>query len=115
MAKNTKIEWSDASWNPITGCSAISAGCQNCYAERMSKRLAGRFGYPAEPNNFDVTFHPDKLKDPLKWKKPQRVFVCSMSDLFHEDVPFYTNDSNKVSLKSIMKVITKNSQLYLRI
>jgi protein gp37 len=82
----TKIEWADATWNPITGCTKISPGCQNCYAERMSKRLAGRCGYPAE-EPFKVTIHPDKIDEPLKWKKPRRVFVCSMSDLFHKEVP----------------------------
>lgn len=83
----SKIEWTDTTWNPITGCTKISDGCKNCYAERMSKRLAGRCGYPKD-NPFQVTLHPDKLKDPLKWKKPRRVFVNSMSDLFHDDVPF---------------------------
>lgn len=86
MAK-TKIDWADTVWNPVTGCTKISEGCRNCYAERMSKRLAGRCGYPkAKP--FNVTLHPDKLEEPLKWKKPQRIFVCSMGDLFHKDVPF---------------------------
>ena len=73
-------------WNPVTGCTKISAGCQHCYAERMSKRLAGRFGYPAD-EPFRVTLHPDKIDKPLHWKKPRKVFVCSMGDLFHEDVP----------------------------
>jgi protein gp37 len=82
----TKIEWADATWNPITGCTKISPGCANCYAEKMSKRLAGRCGYPAD-EPFKVTIHPDKIDEPLKWKKPRRVFVCSMSDLFHKDVP----------------------------
>lgn len=82
----TKIEWAEETWNPVTGCSPISEGCRNCYAERMSKRLAGRCGYPAD-DPFRVTLHPHKLDEPLKWKKPRRVFVCSMGDLFHEDVP----------------------------
>lgn len=82
----TKIEWAESSWNPITGCTKISPGCRNCYAERMARRLAGRCGYPAN-NPFKVTLHPDRLEEPLKWKKPRRVFVCSMGDLFHEDVP----------------------------
>ena len=82
----TKVEWADETWNTISGCSKISSGCLNCYAERMSKRLAGRYGYPTAPHNFDVTLHPDKLNEPLRWKKPRRVFVCSMGDLFHEDV-----------------------------
>ena len=82
----TRIEWAEETWNPVTGCTPISPGCANCYAQRMANRLAGRFGYPAE-NPFHVTLHPDKLKDPLKWKKPRQVFMCSMGDLFHEDVP----------------------------
>lgn len=90
----TKIEWvknSDGTpgktWNPVTGCTKISEGCQNCYAERMSKRLAGRCGYPAD-NPFKVTLHSDRLNQPLQWKKPRRIFVCSMGDLFHPDVPY---------------------------
>lgn len=84
---NTKIEWAEKTWNPVTGCTKASEGCANCYAERMSKRLAGRVGYPAD-EPFKVTLHPDRLKEPLRWKKPARIFVCSMSDLFHEDIPF---------------------------
>lgn len=82
----TKIEWAEETWNPVTGCSPMSEGCRNCYAERMSKRLAGRCGYPAD-DPFKVTMHEDRLGEPLRWKKPRRVFVCSMGDLFHEDVP----------------------------
>jgi protein gp37 len=82
----TKIEWATDTWNPITGCTKISEACQNCYAERMSKRLAGRCGYP-EGEPFRVTLHPDKLDQPMRWKKPRMIFVCSMGDLFHEDVP----------------------------
>lgn len=78
---STKIEWTDETWNPITGCRKISDGCKNCYAERMAKRLAGRYGYPAD-DPFKPTFHEDRLKIPLKWKKPRRIFVCSMSDFF---------------------------------
>ena len=84
----TKIEWTDETWNPVTGCTKVSAGCKNCYAERMSKRLAGRYGYPAD-DPFRVTLHPDRIGWPLHWRKPRRVFVCSMGDLFHEDVPLY--------------------------
>ena len=81
----TKIEWADESWNPITGCTPISDGCKNCYAKRMAQRLKGRAGYPLD-DPFRVTFHPDRLDQPLKWKKPRRIFVVSMGDLFHEDV-----------------------------
>jgi protein gp37 len=89
----TKIEWTHRqgttgiTWNPITGCTKISEGCKHCYAEKMSKRLAGRFGYPAD-DPFAVTPHFDKFDAPLKWRKPRTVFVCSMGDLFHEDVGF---------------------------
>lgn len=83
----TKIEWTERTWNPITGCTAISPGCANCYARRMAHRLAGRVGYPAAPNEFDVTLRPERLGEPLSWRKPSTVFVCSMADLFHKDVP----------------------------
>ena len=84
---NSKIDWTDKVWNPVTGCTKVSPGCANCYAERQSKRHAGRFGYPAD-EPFRVTLHPDRMDMPMKWKKPWRVFVNSMSDLFHPDVPF---------------------------
>jgi len=83
----SKIEWCDVTWNPITGCTPISEGCQNCYAARMANRLQGRFGYPAKPNQFDVTVHTDKMQNPPKWRGGKKIFVCSMSDLFHDDVP----------------------------
>ena len=83
----TKIEWCDETWNPITGCTPISEGCQNCYARRMARRLAGRYGYPEAPNHFDVELHMDKIVNPPKWKSGKKVFVCSMSDLFHDLIP----------------------------
>ena len=83
---DTKISWCDKSWNPITGCSPASEGCKFCYAKRMATRLRGRYGYPKD-NPFAVTLHPDKLLEPLKWKKPQVIFICSMGDWMHEDVP----------------------------
>jgi len=85
MGSNSKIEWTQATWNPITGCSKVSEGCANCYAKRMAKRLAGRFGYPKD-DPFRVTLHPDRLDQPFGWKKPKVIFVCSMGDLFHEDL-----------------------------
>jgi protein gp37 len=84
MAKS-KIEWTDAVWNPVTGCTKISPGCDHCYAERMAKRLAGRCGYDRD-KPFGVTIHMDRLNEPFHWRKPRRVFVCSMGDLFHGDV-----------------------------
>lgn len=85
--KTTKIEWTDKTWNPITGCTKKSTGCIHCYAEIMAKRLMA-MGQPKYSNGFAVTLHEQCLKDPLGWKKPHNIFVCSMSDLFHEDVPF---------------------------
>ena len=84
MSKS-KIEWTDAVWNAVTGCTKVSTGCAHCYAERMSKRSVGRCGYPKD-NPFKVTLHPDKLEEPLRWTKPRKIFVNSMSDLFHDDV-----------------------------
>ena len=86
MSANTKIEWCNASWSPITGCSKISEACTHCYAERMSHRLSGRFGYPKTPNQFKLTFHANKLTQPVVWKKPKLIFVVSMGDVFHPDV-----------------------------
>lgn len=87
----TKIEWADVTWNPVTGCSKISDGCVNCYAERMARRLAGRYGYPKE-KPFRPTVHENLFRLPFKWKKPRRIFVCSMGDLFHSEVGFETID-----------------------
>ncbi len=81
----TRIEWADKTWNPVSGCTKISEGCQNCYAERMAKRLAGRCGYH-ENTPFQTTYHQNRIDNPQKWIKSQRVFVCSMGDLFHQDV-----------------------------
>jgi protein gp37 len=82
----TSIEWADCTWNALTGCTKISPGCKNCYAERMSKRLK-LMGQPNYQNEFTLTLHPHMLELPLKWKTPKRVFVNSMSDLYHKDVP----------------------------
>ena len=81
----TKIDWCDEVWNPVTGCTKISPGCDHCYAERMAKRLAGRCGY-LKNNPFKITLHPERLSIPLRWRKPRRIFVNSMGDLFHEQV-----------------------------
>jgi protein gp37 len=86
MAQATSIEWTDATWNPVTGCTKISPGCKHCYAERMAHRLK-LMGQPRYRNGFKVTLQPDLLEQPLRWKEPRLVFVNSMSDLFHEDVP----------------------------
>ena len=86
MAMNSKIEWTQCTWNPVTGCTKISPGCLNCYAERMARRLRA-MGQPNYRNGFDVTLHPHTLELPLRWRQPRTVFVNSMSDLFHRDVP----------------------------
>ncbi|NIA07620.1 MAG: DUF5131 family protein [Actinobacteria bacterium] len=86
MGIDSKIEWTESTWNPVTGCTKISSGCLNCYAERMALRLKA-MGQKNYRNGFKVTCHPHALDIPLRWKKPQMVFVNSMSDLFHEDVP----------------------------
>lgn len=83
----TSIEWTEVTWNPVTGCTPVSPACEHCYARRMAKRLAGRGGYPAAPHEFDVTIHSKRLSEPLAWKTPRRVFVVSMGDLFHAHVP----------------------------
>jgi protein gp37 len=86
MGTNTAIEWTESTWNPVTGCTKISAGCAHCYAERMARRLQA-MGQVNYRNGFDVATHENMLDRPLKWRKPQGIFVNSMSDLFHEDVP----------------------------
>lgn len=113
MGANSKIEWTDATWSPVTGCTPISAGCQNCYAARMAKRLAGRCGYPAD-EPFRVTFHPERLDEPLHWRKPRRVFVVSMGDLFHKDVPFgwttHVFDAIRDCQKHTFQILTKRPE-----
>lgn len=86
MSQLTKIEWTDATWNPVRGCSKISPGCKYCYAERFAERFRGVKGHPFE-QGFDLTLIPEKLAEPLRWATPRMVFVNSMSDLFHEKVP----------------------------
>ena len=83
--KKSKIEWTDATWNPVTGCNKVSPGCKHCYAETMAKRLHA-MKQPRYRNSFKVTLQPDLLGDPLRWKKPRNIFVNSMSDLFHEKI-----------------------------
>ncbi|MCM2250276.1 MAG: phage Gp37/Gp68 family protein [Geothrix sp.] len=87
MAYNSGIEWTESTWNPITGCNKVSPGCQHCYAERMAMRLQA-MGTPQYARGFEVTLQPAALELPLGWKRPQTIFVNSMSDLFHEKVPF---------------------------
>lgn len=100
--KTTKIEWTDKTWNPITGCTKHSTGCQHCYAEIMSRRLKA-MGIEKYANGFNLTLHEDNLDEPKAWKKPHNIFVCSMSDLFHKDVPDWFIDK-------VMLTITKTPQ-----
>jgi protein gp37 len=85
MARST-IEWTECTWNPVTGCTKVTAGCRHCYAERMAKRLQA-MGQPAYARGFELTLHRERLRLPLGWKRPSTIFVNSMSDLFHEDIP----------------------------
>ncbi len=86
MSENSKIEWTDSTWNPVRGCSKVSPGCAHCYAETFAERFRGVRGHPFE-FGFDLRLVPEKLGDPIRWSRPRKIFVNSMSDLFHEDVP----------------------------
>jgi protein gp37 len=86
MGEKSSIEWTEATWNPLTGCTKVSPGCQNCYAERLSFRLKA-MGQPNYSQGFELALHENSLDTPLHWKKPMKIFVNSMSDLFHEEVP----------------------------
>jgi protein gp37 len=86
MADKSAIEWTDASWNPVTGCTKISPGCDNCYALRFAERFRGTPGHPFE-HGFDLTLKPARLEQPLAWRQPRKIFVNSMSDLFHKEIP----------------------------
>ncbi len=112
MATKTKIEWTDATWNPVRGCSKISPGCKHCYAETFAERFRGVKGHPYE-QGFDLRLVPDKLFEPFSWAKPSMVFVNSMSDLFHEDVPDdYIAQVTRVMMEAnwhTYQVLTKRS------
>lgn len=114
MAIST-IEWTELTWNPTSGCDKISAGCKNCYAEVMSKRLQA-MGLPKYANGFDLTLHPKELTTPFKWKKPKKVFVNSMSDLFHPNVPeLFIQKVFKVmndTPQHIYQILTKRSERF---
>jgi protein gp37 len=111
---NTKIEWTDSTWNPITGCTKISSGCAHCYAEKMANRLKA-MGMTKYKNGFSLTLHPKSLNEPYSWKKPRMVFVNSMSDLFHEDIDFnYIRKIFEVmndNPKHIFQVLTKRGNM----
>lgn len=113
MAQHSHIEWTQATWNPVTGCSKISAGCKNCYAERFALRLQ-KMRIPHYKNGFKVTIHRDLLNLPKQWRSPRMIFVNSMSDLFHEDVPLEFIQKNFSTMRDcpqhIFQVLTKRSQ-----
>lgn len=113
MATRSRIEWTFRTWNPVTGCNAVSNGCKHCYAERMARRLQA-MGVEKYRHGFKVTPHPGVLEDPLKWKKPQVIFVNSMSDMFHQDIPFdYVRRVFEVIEKAeqhVFQMLTKRSK-----
>jgi protein gp37 len=112
MSEQSKIEWTEATWNPVRGCTKISDGCKHCYAETFAERFRGVKGHPYE-QGFDLRLVPEKLAEPLRWRNPKMIFVNSMSDLFHENVP----DEYVVALAGVMvaakwhtyQVLTKRS------
>lgn len=101
MALKSTIEWTESTWNPVTGCTKVSPGCANCYAERLALRLKA-MGQPNYSNGFDIAFHEKALELPLRWKTPQVIFVNSMSDLFHKDI-------STDFIKKVFKVMNKAS------
>ena len=114
MADRSHIEWTDATWNPATGCTKISAGCDNCYAERFSERFRGVEDHPFE-KGFDLTLKPARLSQPLRWRKSRMIFVNSMSDLFHKKIPIdYIDkvfDVMEEADQHVYQVLTKRSSL----
>ena len=114
MAATTSIEWTDMTWNPVTGCTKISAGCDHCYAERFSERFRGTPNHPFE-TGFDLTLRPERLEQPLAWRRPRMVFVNSMSDLFHKEIPtsFISKvfDTMEDARWHTFQVLTKRSSL----
>ena len=114
MSDRSSIEWTDATWNPVTGCTKVTRGCDNCYAERFAERFRGTPGHPFE-NGFDLTLRPQRLSQPLSWKRPRRVFVNSMSDLFHKAIPTQfidrVFDTMETADRHVFQVLTKRSSL----
>jgi protein gp37 len=112
MADASAIEWTDATWNPVTGCTKITAGCDNCYAERFAERFRGTKGHPFE-NGFDLQLRPERLGQPIAWRRPRMIFVNSMSDLFHKEVPFrfvdQVFDAMEEADQHTYQVLTKRS------
>lgn len=117
MALNSSIEWTDATWNPVSGCTKITSGCDNCYAQRIAERFRGVAGHPFE-HGFDLTLRPHKVREPLSWRTPKRIFVNSMSDLFHKGVPKEFIDEVFTTMEQahwhVFQVLTKRSSLMRR-
>jgi len=117
MAQQSAIEWTDATWNPVTGCTKISAGCDNCYAARFSERFRGVPGHPFE-TGFDLTLRPERLMQPLTWKRPRMIFVNSMSDLFQKEIPkahiSAVFDTMELASWHTYQVLTKRSSLLMK-
>jgi protein gp37 len=118
MATKSHIEWTEMTWNPVTGCSKVSAGCKHCYAEKMAHRLRA-MGVERYRNGFKVTLQPDLLEAPLRWREPRVVFVNSMSDLFHEDIPLdYIQNVFDTMVKCpqhTFQILTKRSKRLLQV
>lgn len=114
MADGSAIEWTDATWNPVTGCTKITAGCDNCYAARFAERFRGVTSHPFE-HGFDLTLRPERIGQPLSWRRPRMIFVNSMSDLFHKDVPREFIDRVFETMERadwhVFQVLTKRSSL----
>ncbi|MEO6197847.1 MAG: phage Gp37/Gp68 family protein, partial [Dehalococcoidia bacterium] len=113
MAQQSSIEWTEATWNPVTGCTQVSPGCGHCYAKTFAERFRGVPGHPYE-FGFDLQLRPERLKQPLEWKRPRTIFVNSMSDLFHEDVPLefiqQVFETMRRADHHTFQVLTKRSQ-----
>lgn len=114
MAQNSSIEWTDVTWNPVTGCTKISPGCENCYAERFAERFRGVPGHPYK-NGFDLTLRPERIRQPLSWKTPKVIFVNSMSDLFHKQIPGAFVEAVFSTMEQatwhVFQILTKRSSL----
>ena len=114
MAQKSEIEWTDATWNPVTGCTKIGPGCDNCYAERFAERWRGIEGHPYE-QGFDLRLWPSRLRQPALWKKPRMIFVNSMSDLFHKGIDRQHIDKVFEAMEAadhhVYQVLTKRSSL----
>jgi protein gp37 len=117
MSTSTEIEWTDATWNPVTGCTKITRGCDLCYAERFSERFRGVPDHPFE-SGFDLKLRPERLQQPLRWRQPRRIFVNSMSDLFHKEIPQTFIDAVFDTMEAAnwhtFQVLTKRSSLMTR-